>query len=95
MDQFVNIPTAEWRKIVNDISFMKEAIKALTHVVPATKEWISEKEAMDMLSIKDKRTMRKIATRNQINFFANGNKKVHYKQDELKKYIISHSTLQS
>lgn len=92
MSQFVNIPTSEWRKLCNEIAFIKEGLKAMALATGST-EWISEPVAMEMLGWKDKRTMRKKALENHINFTCAGGRNYKYLHKDIKKFLVQNSTL--
>ena len=62
-------------------------------VISPTKEWISEQVAMEMLSIKDKRTMRKKAIGNNINFTCDGSRNYKYLHKDLKNHLLKFSTM--
>ncbi len=92
MSSFVNIPTSEWRKLCNEIAFIKEGLKALS-MSSTSNEWISEAVAMEILGLKDKRTMQKKATDNHINFTCQGGRKYKYLNKDIKNYLRQNSTL--
>ena len=92
MSSFVNIPSAQWRNLLNEIHFIKESLKVMSQTSSRT-EWIAEDVAMQSLGIKDKRTMRKLATANSINFTCSGNRKYQYLNKDLKNYLLNNSTI--
>jgi len=94
MESFVNIPTSEWRKLCNDIVFLKESMKVIATIKPVEKEWITEKEAMALLGIKDYRTMRKYAAKYGINISATTDRAFKYKASDIHQFLHTNSTIQ-
>ncbi len=94
MQQYVNIPAADWRKLLSDIAFLKESMKVIAVSKPVQKEWITEKEAMALLGIKDYRTMRKYANKYGINVSATSERAFRYKASDINQFLLNHSTIQ-
>lgn len=90
MSSFVQIPTSDWQKLCNEIAFIKEGLREL--IQPSTK-WISERAAMSLLGIKDKRTMRKKAIENNINFSCEGKRYYKYLHIDIENFLQINSTL--
>jgi hypothetical protein len=93
MADVVNIPTSEWRKLCNDIAFLKESMKVLAITKPVQKEWISEKDAKALLNVKDNRTIRKLAKQHAIAISGTSSRNIKYKASDINNFIIKNSTL--
>jgi hypothetical protein len=83
---------------MNDLKEIKTQFQLIAHKLGSDSgnEWVSESLALNMLDIKDARTLRKRALYEKVNFTVLGSgagKRYLYRRDDIKKLILKNSTL--
>lgn len=91
MQQFVNIPTTEWRDLTNRLYNIENMLKEVT-VNNSKSIWLTKLEAKKLLNIKSDKTLYTLRKNGTISFNTSNPRNLLYSRKSIENYLKEKSS---